>query len=81
MNVSESTRIVLFTVLFVMVLVWLVLVKLLVQRLAIAHTRKYCEMGRPALFSSSNATGTWAIFKFLLARQHRGLGDRPRQEV
>ena len=76
MKVSDSTLFVLFTTLMGMVLVWFVLVSLLFRRLATGHTRKYCDMGRPSLSLSSNATDTWALLKFLLAREHRGLGDR-----
>jgi hypothetical protein len=59
-----------------MVLVWFVLVTLLFKRLAIAHGRKYAAMGYPSLFSRTDASGTWAMLKFLVARGHRSLGDR-----
>ena len=76
MQISESTFLILFFVLFGMVLAWFVLVKLLFNRLAAAHPQKYEAMGRPSLFLRNSPSGVWAMLKFLVAREHRVLGDR-----
>lgn len=75
MQISESTFLVLFATLFGMVLVWFVLVKLLFNRLEAAHPQKYEAMGRPSLFFRNSPAGVWAMLKFLVAREHRALGD------
>ena len=75
MQISEPTFIFLFATLFGMVLIWFVLVKLLFNRLAAAHPAKYEAMGRPSLFLRNSPSGVWAMLKFLVAREHRALGD------
>jgi len=75
MQISESTFLALFFMLFGMVLVWFVLVKLLFNRLAAAHPQKYDAMGRPSLFLRNSPAGVWAMLKFLVVREHRALGD------
>lgn len=75
MQTNEPTFLVMFFVLFGMVLVWFVLVKLLFNRLAAAHPQKYEAMGRPSLFLHNSPSGVWAMLKFLVAREHRALGD------
>ena len=62
--------------LFVMVIVWFVLIKLLFNRLEQAHPEKYEAMGKPSLFLRNNIATGLATFKFLAARQHRSLNDR-----
>ena len=61
--------------LFGMVLVWFVLIRLLCKRLEQAHPAKYEAMGRPSLFLRNNIASGTATLKFLVMREHRGLGD------
>ncbi len=75
MQISQPTLPILFFILFGMVLVWFVLVKLLFNRLAAAHPKKYETMGRPSLFLRNSPSGVWAMLKFLVRREHLGLGD------
>ena len=72
---SQTASIALFAVLFGMVIVWFVLIKLLFNRLEVAHPQKYEAMGRPSLFLRNNIATGWATTKFLVARQHRSLND------
>jgi hypothetical protein len=65
-----------FLALLGMVIVWFVLIKLLFNRLEVAHPQKYEAMGRPSLFLRNNIGSGWAIFKFLVMREHRTLNDR-----
>ena len=71
----QSPSIILFAVLFGMVIAWFVLIKLLLNRLEVAHPQKYESMGRPALFLRNNIATGWATTKFLLGRQYRFLND------
>lgn len=64
-----------FFALAAMVLVWLVLVKLLENRLSAKHAPKYESMGRPSLFLRNTPTNTWHLLKFIIRREHRGLCD------
>ena len=75
MAASNSTFVTLFVLLVGMVLVWFVLVKLLFNRLEAAHPQRYEEMGRPSLFLRNSPAAGWALLKFLMAREHRSLGD------
>ena len=61
--------------LFVMVIVWFVLIKVLFGRLERKHPQKYEAMGRPSLFLRNNIATGWATMKFLFAREHRALND------
>jgi len=71
----QAPSIILFAVLFGMVVVWFVLIKLLFNRLEVAHPQKYEAMGRPSLFLRNNIATGWATMKFLFAREHRSLND------
>ena len=75
MQISESTFLALFFMLFGMVPVWFVLVKLLFNRLAVAHPQKYDAMRRPSLVLRNSPSGVWAMLQFLVVREHRTLGD------
>ena len=71
----QTAPIALFAVLFGMVIVWFVLIKLLFNRLEVAHPQMYDAMGRPSLFLRNNIATGWATMKFLFAREHRSLND------
>ena len=71
----QTPSITLFSVLFGMVVVWFVLIKMLFNRLEVAHPQKYEAMGRPSLFLRNNIATGWATMKFLFAREHRSLND------
>lgn len=62
-------------VLFVMVIVWFVLLKVLFSRLERKHPEKYEAMGKPSLFLRNNIATGWATMRFLFAREHRALND------
>ena len=65
-----------WTVLLVgMAVVWIVMIKLLCSRLKSAHPEKYQAMGSPGQFAPQSLESEWQLFKFLFARQHRGLND------
>jgi hypothetical protein len=74
-SVNETITFALFSILFGMALVWLVLVKLLFRRLERNHPEKYVDMGRPSLFMRNNLSGGIAMLKFLAMREHRKLDD------
>jgi hypothetical protein len=71
----QTPQIAPFAVLVGMVIVWFVLLKLLFNRLEVAHPQKYEAMGRPSLFLRNNIATGWATMKFLFAREHRSLND------
>jgi hypothetical protein len=77
----QTAQIALFAVLFGMVIVWFVLIKLLFNRLEVAHPQKYEAMGRPSLFLRNNIATGWATMKFLFAREHRALHDSYRSKL
>jgi hypothetical protein len=62
-------------VLFGIIIVWLILIKILFNRLEKGHPAKYGAMGRPSLFLRSNIVAGWPTLKFLLAREHKHLND------
>ena len=64
-----------FPILFVLVLVWFVLVILVCARLERAHPHKYESMGRPSLILRNSISGAMALLIFLVAREHKQLGD------
>lgn len=64
-----------FAILACMVLVWFVLVKILFSRLESSHPAKYEAMGSPSLFLRNSPAGTFALLKFLVAREHKILND------
>ena len=72
---NEALILPLFGALFGMVLVWFVLVNLLFNRLAQAHSQTYEAMGSPSLFLRNTPSGVFAMLKFVLVRQHRVLKD------
>lgn len=75
MPINESMFLTIFAILFGMVLVWFVLVKLLFRRLETSHPEKYEAMGKPSLFLRNSPAGAFAMLKFLVAREHKGLND------
>ncbi len=71
----QTLSVTLFPLLFGMVIVWLVLIKLLFNRLERSHPQKYEAMGRPSLFLRNSIAGGWATLKFLAGREHKPLND------
>lgn len=62
--------------LFVMVIVWFVLVKKICSILETRHSGTYEALGRPSLFFRNNPMSTFSLLKFIIAREHRSLGDK-----
>lgn len=59
----------------VMVFTWFAMNMMLFRLLKARHPEKYKEMGEPSLFWNSSMKAGWAIFKFLMNREHKALND------
>ena len=75
MPMSEPLLVTIFAILFIMVLFWFALVKVLFKRLESSHPKKYEAMGRPSLFLRNSPANLFAMLKFLMAREHKNLSD------
>jgi hypothetical protein len=64
-----------FGVVLTMIIVWFVMTAKLFNRLSEGHPAKYEAMGRPTLFLRNNIATGFMTAKFLLLREHKGLGD------
>ena len=75
MHVDPSIRQWLVTLDLFMLIVWWALVRTLFKRLESRHPKKHDAMGSPTLFFSNNLVTAYMGLRFLVAREHRNLGD------
>ena len=73
MTVEDIYNILFVTALIISIALFLLL-RLLLNRLIFKHLKKYKSMGEPTLFINK-IKGDWNIFKFILLREHKIIGD------
>lgn len=75
----EDTVIAIFSVVFplliVMVIVWFIQVSRLFARLREHHPQEYEAMGRPTLFANNTPQTNFSLLKFFMGNRARELGD------
>src|SRR3954471_23269813 len=68
---------ILFTILFVLVFLWLGLVLWVFRRLRFQHAEMFEAIGSPSLFWNNSPKNNWLFLKFLFRGEWQQLGDRP----
>jgi len=67
---------ILFSSLFVLLFVWLLLVIWMFRRLRSQHAETFAALGSPSLFLNNTPRTNWLFLKFLFQEQWQRLGDR-----